>query len=428
MPENNSHAHVARVPAAPEPVRPDAPTDHALAVNLPRVSAITMAVITITLLSLLAALFFIGWIPHSRKLALANLSAKEASERTPTVEVLSPRAAAVDETLLLPGDLRANQSTAIFARASGYLKPLPAGIDIGAKVTKGQVIAEIASPELDTQLDQAKATLEQVRTTAARAEQQLALAVSTRDRYESAFTTHAVSQQELDERRNQQSVSTSALAEARASVVVAEAAVKRLTELQSFETVTAPFSGTITARGYDSGALISSGDAGGGKELFRIEQTDVLRADVNIPQSHATDITIGQTADLLVRNFPGRTFPGTIARSAGSIDQATRTLRVEIDVPNADGTLLPGMYVEVRFHVHRETPPLILPTSALLFGSSGVTIAVLEGDRVRIRKITTGRDFGAEAEILGGLSASDVVINNPGILADGQSVSVGRPK
>jgi len=256
--------------------------------------------------------------------------------------------------------------------------------------------------------------------------QEHALSVSTLKRYESAQSGEAVAMQELDERRVKVKTAEAALKEAQTNVKVAEAALKRLSELRGFEKITAPFAGVITARGFDAGALISAGDAGGGKELFRIEDTQTLRVQVNVPQSYATDVRIGQAAQVSVRNFPGRVFAGAIARSAGAVDAGTRTLRVEVDVPNAEGVLLPGMYGQVGLECHRDVTPLMVPASTLLIGADGVRIAVVEGTKVRVREVTVGRDLGAEIEVLTGLAATDAVVNNPAGLADGAEVSVRK--
>ena len=403
-----------------------APDEHAVPMDLPKLSTGAAAVITLVLVALFVCLFLLGWVPHSRRLARADAEVAENTRSAPIVEVVKPRVGARDDELLLPADVRANQMTAIFARASGYLKTLPPGIDIGAQVKAGQMIAEIDSPELDAQLEQAKASLEQARVAAIRAEQQYLLTESTLKRYESASLSNAIAQQDLDEKRSQQSVASSSLKEAQANLLVARASVKRLSEMQEFERVTAPFGGVITSRPYDAGALISPTDTGAGKELFRIEQVDVLRVNANVPQGYATDIRTGQTADLLVRNYPGRAFSGVVARSSGAIDPNTRTLLVEVDIPNPDGQLLPGMYGQLRFQCHRDQPPVIVPTSAFVFDAEGMRVAVLEGGRAKFRRVTLGRDFGAEAEVLTGLTGDDTVVNNPGALADGAEVTVKK--
>ena len=422
--DGNPRNHLdGRMPERPAPAESD---ELAITMDLPKVPRRGVIAIVIVLILLAAGLFFLGWIPHARRLSLAAKEAAETAQSKPVVEVVAPRILGQDNPLTLPGDVRANQSTAIFARASGYLKPLPAGIDIGAKVQEGQLIAEIAAPDLDAQLEQAKATLVQTRAAAARLEQQYALDTSTLSRYEAAGSLNAVSQQDLDERRSQQSVGAAALAEAKANVVAAEATAQRLTDLQKFERIVAPFSGIITARGYDAGALISAADTAAGKELFRIEQVDVLRVQVNVPQSYATGVQVGQTAQLTVKNFPGKSFAGTVARSAGAIDPSTRTLRVEVDVPNKDGQLLPGMFGQVAFQGRRDQASVVVPSSSLVVDARGVRVAAVEGSHVRYHAVELGRDYGSETEVVNGLAADQQVVKNPGTLVDGTEVSIVR--
>ena len=395
--------------------------------DLPKISPLTSTLILLVLGALLVALFFAGWIPHTRAMSEVKHEAEQAASAKPLVELVTPKESGRDAELLLPGDLRANQMTAIFARTSGYLKPLPPGIDIGASVKQGQLIASIAAPELDAQLDQARASLDQARAAVTRAEAEHDLAVTTLKRYEDPVLGKAVAPQDVDVKRSQENTLATAAKEAQINVSVAEAAVKRLSELQGFETITAPFAGVVTARGYDSGALVAASDSGAGKPMFVIEQTDLLRVVVNVPQGYSTDVRAGQSADLLVMNFPGRPFAGTVARTAGALDTGTRTLRVEVEVPNTSSELLPGMYGQVRFRLKRDRPTIILPTSVLRFGPEGQTVGVVQNGHVSFRKVDLGRDFGAEAEVLTGVSASDAVVGNPGLLADGEEVEVKKP-
>ncbi len=416
-----TNGHVSTAPPPPPP--PRSSDEHSGPSDLPKVSSLGVVAIVIVLAILFVGLFFAGWIPHQRRLDVAHADATEAVSTKPVVEIIAARESPQDDELLLPGDVQANQSTSIFARTGGYLKPLPPGIDIGAAVQAGQLMAEIAAPEVDAQLEQARASLEQIRAAATRAQEEHSLAATTLKRYEDPSLGRAISQQDLDIKRSQEGVAAAAVKEAQSNIAVADATVKRLSELQGFEKVTAPFSGVITARGYDAGALISSTDAAAGKPLFIVEQVDLLRVQVNVPQGFATDVRPGQTASLLVSNYPGHDFPGAVARSTGSIDPATRTLRVQVDVPNPEGKLLPGMYAQVRFHVRRDRPSIIIPTSALIMGGGGTKVAVLEGDRVRLRTVSIGRDFGADAEILNGLTKDSAIIKNPGSLTDGTEVS-----
>jgi len=234
-----------------------------------------------------------------------------------------------------------------------------------------------------------------------------------------------VTAQQLDERRSALTQTQSALEVGRASVGVAEAEVKRLTVLQSFERVVAPISGTITTRNYDVGALLMPATATEGHELYQIDRTDSLRVFVNVPQTYSTAVKVGDDAFLGVPNLVGREFTGKIVRSTRSIDPSTRTLRIEIDVGNADGALYPGMYGEVRLAVKTADKSLVVPTSALVFVADGTWVWTIEADRAHRRQVRVGRDFGTELEIESGLSAEDTVIKNPGErLVEGLEVRV----
>lgn len=409
-------------PLKPARVTPDG-AEHAVAMDLPRVSGVAATIIAIVVLLLLGGLFVLGWRPHARGLANANAQAQAAVEAKPVVDVIAARLSSRDDVLLLPADVRPNQVTDLRARASGYLKTLPQGIDIGSRVESGRVIAEISAPEIDAELAQAQATLQQTKAATLVAEQQAALSRSTLARYEAAQKGRAVAEQEVEERRTQVSVGESMLEQARANVIAAEAAVHRLSELQSFQAIRAPFTGVLTARGYDAGALIK-GDDSSTRALFRLEQTDVLRASVNVPQSEVPNVRLGQEAELLVRDIPDRTFAGKVARTAASLNSGTRTMPIEVDVPNPENLLLPGMYGQIRFHLKRARQTLFVPTSALVYGPDGVRVVVVRDGVSRYQPVTLGRDLGMEAEVDMGVSAIDQIVNNPGDLKDGAAVTV----
>jgi RND family efflux transporter MFP subunit len=404
--------------------------EHQIPVDLPEIGTGGVLLIAVVVLALFGGLFLLGWMPHEKAQAQARKEAAEASSAKPIVDVTKPKTTTGAVDLVLPGDVQANQSTAIYARTNGYLKPLPPGIDIGAQVKAGQLIAEISSPEVDAELEQARASLEQANVNVGRATNEYNFNKGTFERYEGLSKTGGVTQQQLDEKRAAYNIATSSLKAAQAAVLVAQAAIKRLTELQSFERVTAPFDGVITARNYDAGALISVANTSPGKELFRLDQTDTLRCFVSVPQGYSTDVKPGQAADLLVRNYPGKPFEGKVARTAGAIDQATRTLRVEVDIPNAEHKLFPGMYGQIRFKIPRERPAVVLPTSAFIFNAQGLRVAVVDDqDKVHYRTVTLGRDFGSEAEVSQGVTPDDRVVTNPGEhIAEGVDVTVNAPK
>ena len=245
-----------------------------------------------------------------------------------------------------------------------------------------------------------------------KAQSNVTLADTTYRRY-SDVLAGGVSDQDRDEKRAQLDQAKADLKVATANESAAKAEVQRLEAMQGFKNVTAPFAGVITARNYDVGALMSSSSTTTTKELFQLDQTNPLRVFVKVPQSHAAGIQQGQPAELLVRNYPGRAFAGSITRSAGSIDSATRTLRVEIDVTNADNLLFAGMYGQVRLRANQQQPPLLVPSSALIYNADGLSLAVAREGRVHFQKVAAGRDLGVEIEILEGLSDHDQVISDP---------------
>ncbi len=419
------------LPGSPTPARNEraALAEEQVQMDLPPVSNLAALAIGITLVVLFGAIFLIGWIPHNRRLNEAQREAVEVIDSKPIVDAAYPKVSDPTVDLILPADVQAYQSTALFARANGYLKQLPPGIDIGVRVKQGQVLAEISAPEVDAELEQAKASLEQANVVVGRANNEHTFANDTYNRYKGLASTGGVTQQQLDEKRSAFNISLSSLKAAQASVWAATAAVKRLTELQGFQKVLAPFDGTITARTYDSGALISSTTGSNVKELFHLSENDKLRVYVNVPQTYSTQVKVGQDAQLFVRNYPGKPLIGKVARTSEAIDPASRTLRVEVDISNDEHKLFPGMWGQVRFKIRQENPPVLVPTSALVFGGEGMKVAVVgPGNKVKFHKVIVGRDFGAEAEVASGLKADEPVVANPGErLADGVEVTLHKP-
>ena len=310
----------------------------------------------------------------------------------------------------LPAEVQAFVEASIHARASGYLKNW--FVDIGEHVTNGQVLAEIDTPELDQQLAQAKAELDQ-------ANASLALAKTTADRWTELLKTASVSEQETAEK-------TADYALKQANVEAASANVQRLEDLKVFDRVTAPFDGTVTLRNTDIGQLIA---AGSGPELFRLAQTDPLRVYVRVPQSLDHAIAPGQKAKLTFQELPGRTFEATVTRTAGAVDPSSRTLQVELQVPNPRGEILAGSYAQVRFTEAADPQGLTLSDNALIFRAQGMQVAVVGSDnKVQLRPIKIGRDFGDVVELLSGLQPGDrVIVNPPDSIADGMTVQIAKP-
>lgn len=362
-------------------------------------------------LIVLAILLVAGGFAVARRLTERGALAKETERLAiPTVGVTKPSSEPAADQLVLPAQLQPYVDSPIFARTNGYL--LRWTKDIGSRITKGELLAEIDTPEVDQELMQAKATRQQT-------EAQLALAKSTAERWTNLRKTDSVSQQEADQQ-------VSAYAQAQANFAAADANVRRLQQLESFKRVYAPISGVLTQRNTDVGALITAGSAGQTRALFNVAQVDPLRVFVNVPQMNAPSIRAGLPAYIELREYPGQKFSGKVVRTADAIDLATRTLLTEIDVPNRDGRLLPGSYAEVHFAVPIQTTRMSVPVNTILFRPEGPRIAVVGSDhKVHLKAISIGRDFGTKIEILGGLDPNDQIVLNPAdSLEEGQEVNI----
>ncbi len=373
-----------------------------------------------------AVLFVVGVVP--RLVLRHRLRSAAAVVRTglPMASTANPRRAPEVLEIPLPGSMEAILETGIWARTDGYLTARY--VDIGDRVRKGQQLADIDTPEVDQQLMQAIATMSQDKANVVKFEADLALARTTLQRYLVAGPG-TVSKQQIDERTAAVTDAEKVVDAARATVNADEANVHRLLDLQSFQKVYAPFDGVITVRNVDPGSLISAGSTTGTRELFRIAQVDVLRIFVFVPQSYAPDIKAGQTADVSVRELPGRVFQGTVTRTAGAIDPTSRTLLTEVQVPNPDGLLLSGSYATVRFKVQRPDPSLVVPQSALLIDAKGVRVAIVDADgTLHYRSIQIGRDFGNDVEVLSGVDTTDVLATGLAAnVAEGSRVEIAKP-
>jgi len=339
--------------------------------------------------------------------ALENSTAVHATQY---VTVTRPTSGGDGQPVTLPGTLQGVIESTVYARSSGYLARWTH--DIGDSVKKGELLAEIAAPEVDQQLNQAEA----VRAQSASSE---ALARSTAERWRSLRARDAVTQQDLDER-------LSAYKQAQADLSAAEANVARLRSLQGFNKVTAPFDGVLTRRNVDVGDLINAGNGGAGQALFSIAQVDPLRLYVYVPQVYASQVRTGDAVTLSLAERAGEKHPGTIARTARAIDPVTRTLQVEIRVPNPAGTLFAGAYVQATMPIPGDHAATVVPTNVLLFRPEGPLVAAVDtGGHVRLAPVKLGTDFGSGVEILSGVDTNTLIIVNPAdSLADGDVVSV----
>ena len=359
-------------------------------------------------LLLLLAVGIAFWGVSTRTRALGVVTQETREMAVPTVAVTTPEQAAPKEEIVLPGTMQAFSDASVYARTNGYLKRW--FTDIGARVHQGQLLAEVDTPELDQQLMQARADL-------ATAEANARLAQTTAERYRDLITSDSVSRQDLDNANGNLEAKEAATESARANV-------KRLEQLQAFRRIEAPFDGVITARNVDVGALIDSGN--NAKELFHIAAMNKLRVFINVPEVYSRAATPGLKADLTLKEFPGKRFTGTLVRTSNAIDVSSRTLLTEIDIDNSSGQLLAGSYAEVHLKLPTPATTMKLPVDAVIFNADGLRVAVVDAhDRITMRPVTTGRDFGDSIEIVSGLTGNErVAVNPPDSLTDGQTVRV----
>src|SRR2546425_8029223 len=356
---------------------------------------------SIAFLCLVAAAVVLGVVIysgiHARVAAAAKLKRATAQAAIPIVSVVSPTGTAPDEEIALPGNTQAFIDAPIFARTNGYLKRWYS--DIGAQVQQGQLLAEIETPEVDQQLQQARADLQT-------AQANFELAKTTAARWQFLLKTDSVSKQETDQ-------DVSNLNAQKVTVEANAANVRRLEELQGFQKLYAPFDGVITARNTDIGALIAAGATAQGKELFHLAAIDKLRVYIAVPEVYSRAARPGATASLTLDEFPGEVFHGTLVRHSNSIDPASRTLLVEVDVDNPSGELFPGAYVFVHLKLPKEIRSVTVPANTLLFRAEGLRVGVVRNGQAELVPVTLGRDYGSTVEVVSGLQPTDQVIANP---------------
>jgi RND family efflux transporter MFP subunit len=354
-----------------------------------------MLILIAIIVAICAGVLFFGIMPRLE--ARDALKKDSQNLNVPVVSVTKPKKRDGAQELVLPGNIQAFIDTPIYARTTGYLKRWHA--DIGTRVKAGQLLAEIDTPEIDDQLQQARADL-------ATATANYQLSDKTAARWKELLVTDSVAKQEADEKASDAQAKKAVLDGARYNV-------SRLEKLQSFKRIYAPFAGVITARNTDVGALIDAGSGGTGKELFHVAAIDKLRVYVSVPQAYSRDTVPGTPAELTLGEFPDRRFPGKVVRTSGAIDATTRTLLTEVDLDNPNAELMPGAYAQVHIKAQSSRPAVVVPINTLLFRPDGTHVAVVQNDKVTLTKVVLGRDFGTEMEVISGLDPNAAVIVNP---------------
>jgi len=382
----------------------------------------TLWLLGFLLVALIVAAFFTGYLPRQRREQVLAAESKEEVDSLPVVTVTAVTRSSSRTELVLPGNIQPVTEAPVLARASGYVRKRYA--DIGDRVKQGQVLAEIEAPELDQQIRQAQATLEQSQSAVQQAEAALQqgrtnenLARVTAGRWANLVAKGAVSKQENDvyqaqyaaQQANVQALEK-AVAAARSNVGASQANLARLNELKGYQTVRAPFAGVITVRNMDVGTLINEGST----LLYRIAQTDRMRTYINVPQSEAESVRVGQPAALIFSELGNRKFTGTVTRTSNALDPASRTLLTEVQVSNPEGALLPGMFTQVDLQMLRTSPPLLIPGDTLVVRAEGTEVAVIGQDgQVHFTRIELGRDYGDRIEVLSGLKEGEQIAVNP---------------
>lgn len=398
-----SHGEAPDRTSAPEVPEDDSERAQRLKRTVGRYALIVAAI------ALVLAVWGVGTRIHAR----SELERSTAQNTVITVATVKPTLGGADAELVLPGIVQAYTESPIYARTNGYLKTWRT--DIGARVRKGELLAEIDTPEVDRQLAQARADL-------ATAQANLDLAVLTNQRWQGLLKTQAVSQQDADNKAGDAAAKLAIVDSARENV-------KRLEELESFKRVVAPFDGIVTARNTDIGYLINAGEAAG-TELFRMADLHRLRIYAQVPQAYAAYATAGLKAELHFVERPGQVFYSDATRTSSALDPSARTLQVELELENSKAMIFPGSYTDIHFKLPSSTQTLRLPANTILFRSSGLQVAVVQhGDTIHLKDVVPGRDFGKTLEILSGLEPDDaVVVNPPDSISEGTRVRLAPPR
>jgi RND family efflux transporter MFP subunit len=370
-----------------------------------------LLVIGVLIVIALVGALAVGTLPRLWQQQKLNNAATQAASQSPRVTVAIAKRMAPTAERILPGNSLPLMEATLYARATGYVSKRL--VDIGDQVKEGQLLLEISAPDIDDQLDQAKANLELSKANLTNAQASAKLAQINFVRYRDLVKTNTVATQEFDQAKATAETTAAQVASALASIQVNKAAVQRFTDLQSFEKITAPFAGVITARDVEKGDLVTADSTT--RQLFHLMRTDILRVFVNVPQTFATSITTGQSAAVYRREDPEKQYAGKVTRTADALDPNTRTLLTQVDVPNPDNVLKPGMYLQVKFNFDRKVFPLMIPAAALATRTKGQRVAVLDDQhKVQYREVQLGRDYGAEVQVLSGLKEGEQVVVHPG--------------
>lgn len=409
---------------SPHSTHPAAADD--LGFDLPepmRVSRSRLFTIGAIAVAALGLAFVVGYLPrHHAKAELAEATTTEAAS-APAVEVISPKVMTSDRALVLSGSVRALEETVIYPRAAGYVSRWL--VDIGDKVKEGQLLAEIETPELDQEIDQARAQLAQAQAGVTQADANRQFSEANLQRFEQLVPAGVASQQDLDKTKAQSVVDSASVKVASANVAVQQANMRRLLQLKSFARVMSPFGGTVTQRNVERGALVS---AGNGTPLFKIAATDPVRVFIQVPQDVASGVKTELPAKVKTREYGARVFDGIVARSAGALDQGTRTMLVEVRVPNPKNELLAGMYAEVSITLPSAHQVFELPATALINDSKGLRVAIVDGDnKLKLVPVTVERDTGATVQLSAGVAPTDRVVKlTSADMADGKAVQIRK--
>ncbi len=386
-----------------------------------------VALLGLVLLVVFSIIFVLGFLPRLRDRRITQGLAEREETALPEVDVAAAQRATTQSDLELPGTTTGLVEAPIYARASGYVSKRL--VDIGDRVKAGQLMAVIDAPDLDQQVDQARSNLRQSESVVGQTQAQRNLAKVTWDRWSALAKAGVVSQQEGDTQQASYQVAEANVKAAQDAVLANRAALDRLLHLQSYEHVTAPFAGMVTARNIDVGSLISASGGGLGSgvsgaavpptgnsqggEMFRVAQIDRLRLFVTVPEIYAPYITVGEAVNCYFDAVSQKGFDGKVTRTANAVDPTTRTLLTEVQVSNPDGRLLPGMFTRAVFAHLRAEPPIIVPSDSIIARANGLSIAVVQDGVVHLRKVSIGRDYGAQTEVLSGINSGDMVIINP---------------